>query len=138
MDMSLPKAIIDYVIIAASSIPQIIEYSAIPILIFLAGLQSVPSDLYECAKIEGATGWEIFWKVTIPLVSPLLLTNVVFITIYSFTAPGNTLVSYISSLAWGRGIFGVSVAMSLMYFLAIGVILLIISFVVGRSVVYME
>ncbi|NLU28215.1 MAG: sugar ABC transporter permease [Hungateiclostridium thermocellum] len=138
LDMSLPRAIIDYVIIAASSIPRIVEYSAIPILIFLAGLQSVPPDMYECARIEGATGWETFWKITFPLVSPLLLTNVVFITIYSFTAPGNALVSYISSLAWGRGIFGVSVAMSLMYFLAIGVILLIIGFVVGRNVVYME
>ena len=138
LDMSLPRAIIDYVMIAASSIPQVIEYSAIPILIFLAGLQSVPPDMYECARIEGATGWETFWKITFPLVSPLLLTNVVFITIYSFTAPGNVLVSYISSLAWGRGIFGVSVAMSLMYFLAIGVILLIIGFVVGRNVVYME
>lgn len=138
LDMSLPQGIIDYVIMAASNIPQIIEYSAIPILIFLAGLQSVPSHLYECAKMEGATGWEIFWKITFPLVSPLFLTNVIFITVYSFTAPGNRLVEYISSLTWGRSLFGVSVAMSLMYFLAIGVILLVVGYIIERNVFYME
>lgn len=138
LDMRLPRAIIDYVIIAASNIPQIIEYSAIPILIFLAALQSVPAHLYECAKIEGATGWEMFWKITFPLVSPLFLTNVIFITVYSFTAPGNSLVGYISSLTWGRGIFGVSVAMSLMYFLAISLILLVVGFILERNVFYME
>lgn len=138
LDMSLPQGIIDYVIMAASNIPQIIEYSAIPILIFLAGLQSVPFHLYECAKMEGATGWEIFWKITFPLVSPLFLTNVIFITVYSFTAPGNRLVEYISSLTWGRGLFGVSVAMSLMYFLAIGVILLVVGYIIERNVFYME
>ena len=138
LDMRLPRAIIDYVIIAASNIPQIIEYSAIPILNFLDGLQSVPAHLYECAKIEGATGWEMFWKITFPLVSPLFLTNVIFITVYSFTAPGNSLVGYISSLTWGRGIFGVSVAMSLMYFLAISLILLVVGFILERNVFYME
>ncbi|HKM17111.1 MAG TPA: sugar ABC transporter permease, partial [Limnochordia bacterium] len=85
LDMSLPKGIIGYVVAAASNLPQLIEYSAIPILIFLAGLQSVPVHLYECAKIEGATGWETFWKITFPLISPLFLTNVIFITVYSFT-----------------------------------------------------
>ncbi len=138
LDMSLPQVLIDYVILAAGNIPQLIEYSAIPILIFLAGLQSIPSHLYECATIEGATGWETFWKITFPLVSPLFLTNIIFIIVYSFTAPGNTLVDYIYSLTWGRGIFGVSVAMSLMYFLAISIILVVVGLIVERNVFYME
>lgn len=138
LDMSLPQVLIDYVILAASNIPQIIEFSAIPILIFLAGLQSIPAHLYECAKIEGATGWETFWKITFPLVSPLFVTNIVFIIVQSFTAPGNALVDYIYSLTWGRGIFGVSVAMSLMYFLAIGIILLVVGLILEKHVVYME
>ncbi len=138
LNMSLPQALIDYVILVARNIPQIIEFSAIPILIFLAGLQSIPSHLYECAEIEGATGWETFWKITFPLVSPLFLTNMIFIIVYSFTAPGNALVNYIYSLTWGRGIFGVSVAMSLMYFLAISIILIIVGLVVEKNVVYME
>lgn len=138
LNMSLPQVLIDYVILAASNIPEIIEFSAIPILIFLAGLQSIPFHLYECADIEGATGWETFWKITFPLVSPLFLTNIVFIVVYSFTAPGNMLVSYIHSLTWGRGIFGVSVAMSLMYFLAIGILLVIVGWIVEKNVFYME
>lgn len=138
LNMSLPEILIDYVILAAGNIPQIIEFAAIPILIFLAGLQSIPSQLYECATMEGATGWETFWKITFPLISPLFVTNIVWIIVYSFTAPGNTLVDYIYSLTWGRGIFGVSVAMSLIYFLAIGIILVIVGVSVERNVFYME
>ena len=53
----------------------------------LAGLQSIPTDLYEVADVEGITGWEKFWMITFPLVSPMILTNAVFIIINSFTSP---------------------------------------------------
>lgn len=40
------------------------------VVIFLAGLQNVPSDLYEAAEVDGASPWQSFWKITIPLISP--------------------------------------------------------------------
>lgn len=42
-------------------------------LILLAGLQSIPSELYEAAEIDGANGWQKFWRITLPLVQPVLL-----------------------------------------------------------------
>lgn len=136
--LQLPDVFSQYIISAVSRIPDIINASAIPILIFLSGLQGIPSSLYEVAKIEGATGWETFWKVTFPLISPLFLTNIVYIVVDSFTRPGNSLVDLISNTAWGRGIYGVSVAMTWMYFAVIAVILIIVFAVLSRRVVYME
>lgn len=138
MRMRLPETFTQYIIAAVNRIPDIINASAIPILIFLAGLQGIPSSLYECAKIEGATGWESFWKITFPLVSPLFLTNIVYIIIDSFTAPGNRLVELIENAAWGRNIYGVSVAMTWMYFGVIALILAVVFAVLSKRVVYME
>ena len=124
--------------LAVSQIPEIINASAIPILVFLAGLQSIPSSLYECAKIEGATGWESFWKITFPLISPLFLTNIVYIIVDSFTTPSNQLTDLIYNTAWLRNMFGASVAMTWLYFAAIGLIIIVIFAVLARRVVYME
>ena len=115
-----------------------IEASAIPILIFLAGLQSVPTDLYEAADVEGITGWERFWMITFPLVSPMILVNAVYIIIDSFTSYRNEMVVFIADNAWSRGGYGVSVAMSMLYFLAIAVILGIIVGVFSKRVVYIK
>lgn len=136
--LRMPLGFTQYIITAVDRITEIINASAIPILIFLSGLQSIPSSLYECAKIEGATGWESFWKITFPLVTPLFLTNVVYIIVDSFTAPANSLVRFISRAAWGRRIYGVSVAMTWIYFGVIAVILGIVYLIISRRVVYME
>jgi ABC-type sugar transport system permease subunit len=50
-------------------------------LIMLAGLQAIPDDLYEAASVDGATGWQKFWHVTLPLVRPALLLALLFRTI---------------------------------------------------------
>lgn len=138
MQLRMPQDFIVYIVTAVNRIPDVINASAIPILIFLAGLQSIPSSLFETAKIEGATAWESFWKITFPLISPLFLTNMVFIIVDSFTAPGNSLVTYISNAAWSRGIYGVSVAMTWMYFGAIALFLVIVFGFISKHVFYME
>jgi multiple sugar transport system permease protein len=53
-------------------------------LINIAGLQSVPTELYEAARIDGAGGWSMFRKITIPLMSPILLYNLVISLITTF------------------------------------------------------
>lgn len=138
LQLSLPRSFIAYIIAAVSRIPEIISTSAIPILIFIAGLQGIPASLYESAKIEGANGWESFWKITFPLVSPLFLTNIVYIIVDSFTAPNNSLVALISNAAWSRGIYGVSVAMTWMYFAAIALVVAMVFMIISRRVVYMD
>lgn len=55
-----------------------------PMLIFLAGLKQIPSELYEAAAIDGATSWRSFWSVTLPLLTPIILFNLVLQTISGF------------------------------------------------------
>ena len=58
--MKLPLQFTNYIMAAVNHLPAIINASGIQILIFLAALQSIPSSLYEAAKMEGATAWEYF------------------------------------------------------------------------------
>ncbi|HHX02524.1 MAG TPA: sugar ABC transporter permease [Firmicutes bacterium] len=136
--LRMPASFTQYILAAVERVPDIINASAIPIVVFLSALQGIPSSLYECAAIEGATGWETFWKITFPLVSPLFLTNIIYIIVDSFTRPGNTLVELINDSAWGRGIYGVSVAMTWMYFGVIAVFLVLVFLLLAKRVVYME
>ncbi|MFA5005890.1 MAG: sugar ABC transporter permease [Candidatus Izemoplasmatales bacterium] len=53
----------------------------VKMLVFLAALQGIPASLYEVADIEGATPFRKFWKITMPLISPMLFLNVIMITI---------------------------------------------------------
>lgn len=138
LGLNLPPAFINYIVTVVDRIGPVIEASAIPILIFLAGLQSVPRDLYEVADVEGITGWEKFWMITFPLVSPMILTNAVFIIVNSFTSPRNEIVTFIAENTWSRGGYGVSAAMSLVYFAAIAVILAVIVLATARRVIYLK
>lgn len=85
MNLGLPASILDYIVQAVARINDIISASGVQIIIFIAALQSIPGSMYEVAKIEGATGYETFWKVTFPMVMPHIITNVVYTIVDSFT-----------------------------------------------------
>ena len=85
VSLGIPVALLDYVILAVARINDIITASGVQIIIFIAALQAIPGSLYEVAKIEGATGYETFWKVTFPMVMPHIITNVVYTIVDSFT-----------------------------------------------------
>lgn len=82
--LGLPETIIEYISGAVGRISDIISASGVQIIIFIAALQSIPGSMYEVAKIEGATAYETFWKVTIPMVMPHVITNMVYTVVDSF------------------------------------------------------
>ncbi|WOO37244.1 sugar ABC transporter permease [Anaerocolumna sp. AGMB13020] len=88
MNLGIPVTLIDYIITAVARINDIIAASGVQIIIFIAALQSIPGSMYEVAKIEGATGYETFWKITFPMVMPHIITNVVYTIVDSFTESG--------------------------------------------------
>jgi multiple sugar transport system permease protein len=57
-----------------------------PMIIFLAGLRQIPTDMYEAASLDGASKWRQFWKITLPLLTPVIFFNAVVQTIESFKA----------------------------------------------------
>ena len=132
----LPDGMVEYIVSAIESLPAVIRASGVQILIFLAGLQSIPREIYEAADVEGATPWEQFWLITFPMLTPLILTNTVYTIVDSFTAMNNELVILIrETMLRGAG-YGVSMAMAMLYFAAITLILIIVFAALSRRVFY--
>lgn len=138
LQLKLPELGLKYILNIVDKVPIIIRASGIQILIFLAGLKAIPSSLYEASKVEGATGWEDFWFITLPLISPLIVTNIVYTVIDSFTAGSNDLVKLIRDTAFGGAGYGVSTAMANLYFFTIALLLAITVAISARWVFYQE
>ena len=127
-----------WIVIAINGIYDIIIASGVQILVFLAGLQSIPVSLYEASTVEGATRWENFWKITFPMVSPLILVNVVYSIINSFTRPTNMVMQTINNLAFSQLDFGGSAAAAIVYFLMVLVMLAVVVGIISRLVFYYD
>lgn len=114
---------------------NIVWDTGIQILIFLAALQNIPHSAKEAAQMEGATGWEYFWKITIPYISPMIVTNLVYTIVDSFTDTANPVMALVlsESKSWNHGY---SAAMAWAYFAIIAVALVIIVLIINKFVYY--
>ena len=131
--MEVGTELVHYVVDVVNNIFNIVNRSGVQMLVFLSGLQSISPAIYESCTMEGATAWETFWKITFPMISPMILVNAIYTIIDSFTSESNSVLSYISSVydqAEGRVL---SSAMSWIYFL---VVMLIIAAVAGIMSMY--
>ena len=125
--MAIGGELVVYVVNLVNRIYDIINYSGVQMLIFLAGLQSISPSIYEACRIDGATGWETFWKITFPMISPMILVNAVYTIIDSFTRSTNATMSYISNNVYTSD-FHQGTAMYWIYFL---IVILVIAVVAG-------
>ena len=126
LDLPVGGGLIKYVSQAVESIFDIVNRSGVQILIFLAGLQSISPAIYESVQIDGATSWETFWKITFPMISPMILVNAVYTVIDSFTTESNPVMQYVMDVYTNSKVY--SSAMSWMYFL---IVVLVIAAVAG-------
>ena len=115
---------------------QIVNRSGVQMLIFLAGLQSISPTIYESCQIDGATSWETFWKITFPMISPMILVNAVYTVIDSFTTDSNTIMKFISNEYLQPDGKGTSTAMAWMYFLIVIAMVGIIAAICSAFVFY--
>ena len=105
-------------------------------LIFLSGLQSISPAIYESCSIDGASGWETFWKITLPMVSPMILVNSIYTVIDAFTSSDNKVMAYISTVYEEANGNVLSSAMSWMYFLVVILIIAAVAGLLGSFVFY--
>lgn len=134
----LPIHIVTFLSDAVSGVYNIIIASGVQILIFLAGLQSISPSLYEASDIEGATAWESFWKITFPMISPLILVNSVYTIIDSFTSATNEMMTEIQTTIFKDIKYGFGSAMAWIYFICIAVVLLIVGSIISKKVFYYD
>ncbi|SHE81486.1 ABC-type sugar transport system, permease component [Caldanaerobius fijiensis DSM 17918] len=110
--------------------------SGVQIVLFLAGLQGISDNLYEAARCDGATEWESFWKITLPLISPVILINIIFTIIDSFTDINNNIMQYINEVAFSKLELGYAAALGFLYFVFIFIVIAIVFIVSSRHVFY--
>jgi ABC-type sugar transport system permease subunit len=136
-NMAIGTELLEFVINAINNIYDIVNRSGVQILIFLAGLQSISPAIYESVKVDGATSWETFWKITFPMISPMILVNAVYTVIDSFTTDSNVVMTFIDGVYNGEANGNVlSSAMSWIYFLIVIVIIAIVASICSAFVFY--
>jgi ABC-type sugar transport system permease subunit len=132
-NMKVGQELVQYVVDIINNIYAIVNRSGVQMLIFLAGLQSISPAIYEACKIDGATGWETFWKITFPMISPMILVNAVYTIIDAFTVGSNKVMAYIAASSEPDAI---TTAMSWIYFLIVVLILAAVAGIMSMFVFY--
>ena len=134
ISLGIPGAFMDYIVQAVSRINDIISASGVQIVIFIAALQSIPTSMYEVAKIEGATAYETFWKVTFPMVMPHIITNVVYTIVDSFTQ--SEVVDRAYDVAFNQMNYGLSSVFSLVSTIVTVLILMLVVWFIQKRTFY--
>jgi ABC-type sugar transport system permease subunit len=127
-----------YIFRIINQIYAIAMASGIQIIIFLSALQTIPPSMFEAAKIEGATSWECFWKITFPMVSSLILVNIVYSVVDYFIRTDNRVMEKINREIIRMMNFGFGTAMAWVYFLAVISIIGIAMAIISKRVYYYE
>ncbi len=135
---NLPETVISFLANAINGIYDIVIASGVQLLIFLAGLQSISPSLYEASNMEGATAWENFWKITFPMISPLILVNSIYTIIDAFTSSTNEMMKKIKDTIFSNVKYGFGSAMAWLYFLTIAIIVLVIGVIISKRVFYYD
>lgn len=120
--LDLPAQVAEYVQKIIGDIFDLIWNSGIQTVLFLAGLQSIPSSLYEASKVEGATKWEEFWFITFPMLSNVTLLVIIYTMVETLVSNSNVMVSHIYSLM-KAAVYDTTSAMMWFYFLVIGCVM---------------
>ncbi len=138
--MQIGQGVVSYVTGLIQDVYDIVNKSGVQMLIFLAGLQAIPGAIYESCHIDGASPWETFWKITFPMISPMILVNAIYTVIDAFTSESNTMMSYISttynSANVGQGGNVTATAMSWIYFLIVVLMLGLVAGILSAYVFY--
>lgn len=137
-NMKVGTELVDYVVTMVNNVYNIINRSGVQMLIYLAGLQSISPSIYESCDIDGATAWETFWKITFPMISPMILVNAIYTVIDSFTAQSNQVMTYISNVYDEAGGNVLSSAMAWIYFLIVLLIIGLVAALLSAYVFYQK
>lgn len=136
--LGFPTEISGAIVSVINNMYNIVNSCGVQILVFLSALQSINPSVFEAARVEGATKWEEFWKITFPMLTPSLLVAIVYTIIDTFTNPVYGVMDYIETQAFSSGKLGYASALSWIYFLIVILVLGIAAGFISRRVTYLE
>ena len=114
----------------------IIWFSGVEILFFIAGLNSIPPSLYEAARVDGASPWESFWKITLPMVSPVILLVTIYAMIDQLTFPENPMIKYIMQIGVRGQQLEYASALGMVYFIVVFLQIALVVRIMSKFVFY--
>ncbi|MBP3593546.1 MAG: sugar ABC transporter permease [Lachnospiraceae bacterium] len=117
---------------------DVVLASGIQIIIFLSGLQTISKSMYEAASIEGCTSWESLWKITFPMISPLLLVNLVYTIVDFCMRTDNQVIKKIQDIMLAKLSYGPASAMAWIYFGIVMAIIGLTSLILSKVVYYYD
>lgn len=126
------------VLTAIDSLYSIITSSGVQMLIFLSGLQGISTSMYEAAQVEGATGWEVFWKISFPYVSPLILVNTIYTVIDQFLKADNLAVTFINAKLANSSAYALASSLSWIYTIVVLLFVGVVFLLINRMVIYQD
>lgn len=132
--LNLPEDITSQMSTMITNIFNTIWTCGIPIVLFIAGLQTIPPQLYEASKVEGATTWEEFWYITLPMIGQTILLVIVFALIELLTQSNNSVITQAYTLMTDNVDYYTSAAMLWVFFLIIGVSIGLIILIFQKAV----
>lgn len=94
--------------------------------------------MYESAKVEGATGWEVFWKISFPMISPLILVNLIYTVIDLFLKSDNAAISFINTYLDNAATYEVASAFSWIYTIIVILFVAVVFLLVQKLIVYQD
>ncbi|MBE6904431.1 MAG: sugar ABC transporter permease [Ruminococcaceae bacterium] len=136
----LPKEVIMYIgpdisnllLFFLNRLTLILWRSGVQILIFLSGLQGISPTLYEAARVDSATEWENLWFITIPMMTPVILLNLIYTIVDSFTDASNPIIEYIMNYGFEWGEFEYAAAMGCIYLFMVIIFVALIFLIMSR------
>lgn len=136
--MGLPSSLSDIVASVTSGMYDILNASGVQILLMLSALQSINPSVFEAAKMEGASVWESFWKITFPMLLPTVLVCVIYSIIATFTNPNYGILEYVQTKAFSTGKMGYASALAWVYFVIVIVVIGVVAGIISRRVTYFD
>lgn len=136
--MYIPAAVVDFIVELVNNIYSIVNYSGVQIILFLSGLQSISPEIYEAADVDGASGWESFWKITVPMLSPIIFVNIIYTVIDGFTRSDNPIMALIDDVGFNKMNYNAASAMAWLYLVLVVVVLAGVAFICYRFTFYQE
>ncbi len=121
---SYSPALADVIAFLFNNFAIVLWFTGIPIVLFLNGLQKINPQLFEAAQIDGATSWQILWKITIPIIRPILLVASIFTVVQLGMFPINPVYGMIQTAIFDT-VGGLGVASSYAWIYSLVVLVLI-------------
>lgn len=121
LGLGIPDSLSNIVMGFIDGIFDLIWNCGIQIVLFIMGLQSIPDQLYEVSKVEGATKWEEFWYITVPMLRHSIVLVVSFTAIDFCSSESNKAMSQAFKLLMQQQVYNQSAAMMWSFFVIMGI-----------------